>query len=128
MSTNHEVTLNSEAATSGSHCSRGTAKRWRSRRASPSSSTAPQMPVTARNCQGGTSPTMIFIAGQLRPQPSATPISMTRPKPRDGTPLAPNALTRDRRHVLRLGIPREVDPGVLAHLGDVGIDQRPALG
>src|SRR4051812_42092539 len=34
----------------------------------------------------------------------------------------------DRRLERQRGIPRKKDPGVLRHLGDEGIDQRPAFG
>src|SRR5581483_4113925 len=34
----------------------------------------------------------------------------------------------DRRLKRKSGVPRKIDPGILRHLGDEGVDQRPAHG
>src|SRR4051812_17077044 len=40
--------------------------------------------------------------------------------------LLSGATFADRRHEGEPGVPRKIDPGVLGHFGDEGVDQRPA--
>ena len=79
MKTNQLVMLNSAARHRRGHSSRGdfqaSPDAWPAATASPSSSRPAAIPLSARNSRTETSETMIFIIGQLMPQPRATPIS-----------------------------------------------------
>src|SRR6185436_16259999 len=69
MNTFHNVTLQNEMAISRPHCSRRTRTDWPPTRARMNRPTAPDATHSPRNVHTGISARVIFIIGQLNPQP-----------------------------------------------------------
>ena len=77
MNTFHSVTLQSDMAESRTHCPAGTRIDWCPRRARMKSPNAPMATDDPRNVHTGNSASVIFINGQLNPQPSVNSPSST---------------------------------------------------